>query len=142
MTEPVVIGDSNKWVKDATSKAICLNIYTSSAIGAQSLHDTNNGTNSYICPVGKKAVLLHVVSNFKAGAGNLDSGQNLYQGATENSIVGATQIMQDYAGSTTDGWTSSTPLYCEVSAGNYVTTDPNGAAIVMSMTIIGVEVDV
>ena len=50
--------------------------------------------------------------------------------------------MQDYAGSTTDGWTSSTPLYCEVSAGNYVTTDPNGAGIVMSMTILGVEVDV
>ena len=63
MTEPVLIGTSPsiKFVKDATSKAICLNIYTSSAIGAQSLHDTNNGTNSYIVPVGKKAVLLHVV---------------------------------------------------------------------------------
>ena len=145
MTEPVVIGTSNsiKFVKDATSKVVCLNRYTSSAVGARTFYNVQTSAN-YTPPVGKKFVMLKYFFNYKDSlnpAGS-DMGGDLYAGTGTDTTVGGTNFLTEYSGSSTDNWQSNSDIYYELAAGDYCTIQPNGASTVFSGQIIGVEVDV
>ena len=83
MAEPIIIGtsDISKWIKDTNTKVVCLNRYTSSAIGARTFHDVNTQAN-YTPSAGKKFVMLKYFFNYKnsANPGGSDIGIDLYFG--------------------------------------------------------------
>lgn len=144
MVEPIIIGvpDVCKWTKDANSKVVCLNRYTSAGTGARTFHDVQTQAN-YTPPTDKKFVMLQYYFNYKdsANSGGSDTGGDFYFGTGTDTTTGNTQFFQEYSGSSTDGWQSNSQFYFELSAGDYITVDPNGSNCIFSGQILGVEVD-
>ncbi len=135
MAEPVVIGyGQNKWVNDATSKAMGLFAYNLSSI--ESMHDDNNA--NYQVPVGKKFIVLSITVHPKestAGLGGVLLAQHNVADA-----AGGTRFYGVTTSTRTNSITTDMPYYATIDAGNYINCQATNAGV--NVSIFGVEVDV
>ena len=117
VSEPVIIGTENKFIKDTTSKALTL--YSTVSEPSGTYNALSSLGSSYLVPVGKKFIIL----SFTTWSSNTSFGAVQLLEHTVASSSGGTIVFDIENATDTDHKFSVLPTfqtYIEISAGNYI----------------------